>query len=79
MAGRGPGAVRKDAAPGATGVIQNLKATVLEVEGWNLVGSVGINNAVSKWGPGLSWVKGPMAVPAMTATGAPRLVVPSLN
>lgn len=43
------------------------------------MGLVGLNTAVSEWGPGLSWVKGPMAVLAMTLTGAPRLVVPSLN
>jgi len=41
-----------------------VKVTVLEVESWNLVESVGVNIAIREWGPKPSGVKGPMAVPA---------------
>ena len=56
-----------------------MTVTVLEVEGWNFVGFVGVNTALSECEPGLSALTGPMAMPATTGTGAPRLADPSLN
>ena len=53
--------------------------TVFDVEGWNRVGFVGVNTALSGWVPGLSVLTGPIAMPAMTGTGAPRLAAPFLN
>jgi hypothetical protein len=49
------------------------------VEGWNLLGLVGLNTALSEWVPGRRVLTGPIAIPATTGTGMLRLVVPSLN
>jgi len=58
---------------------QNFTVTLFDVEDWKLVGLVGVNTAVSECDPGASVLTGPIATPAVTGTGAPRRVAPSLN
>jgi len=53
--------------------------TVVDVEGWNWVGLVGVKTALSGCARGLSVLMGPIAMPAITGTEAPRGVVPSVN
>lgn len=48
-------------------------------EGVKVVGSVGVNVAVSEWVPGVSVGVNRAAVPPNTGTGAPSAVVPSVN
>jgi hypothetical protein len=57
-----------------------VSGTAGEVEGLSVAGSVGVNTAVSWWGPGASRVVDPAAVPLLlTVTAGPMLVVPSWN
>ena len=55
------------------------KFTVGDVDGLKVAGLVGVNVAVSWWGPMVNVEVDPDAAPLVTITGLPRLVVPSLN